>query len=472
MRTRTLASLLITRQLFLLASVLVVIGISQWLILRNVLYQTVAHTLNGSAGVLESFAHHILRQNRRSRLASPGLPSLSNHSGHDILSRLKAPGTEIVVANAHQHVILRSPDIPKTASPTPSSSFYLWHGRIVITETLTHGKHLLGYLWVMSSVSSMNHILVSDTGIFGAVSLLVIVLFAAMGVWSVRSALNPLRPVVAATLRIAGGEWGRTVPIPDQPEELKELSRAVNTLSVRIEEAFTKERTLADQMRRFVADASHELRTPLTALTGFLGLLDAGDLTPQETTQGLRAMRRESQRMARMVNQLLSLSRLDSPMETDFQVSVIPLNQWLKDVRPTLESLCQDHPLLLSFSDEPLHIIFDSDRLSEILFNLIENACRHTPAGTPIHVEMGRTGGEPWLAVRDEGPGFLPGSLPLVFHRFYRGDQSRSGGGSGLGLSITQSLMEALGGRAEARNVPPPGRGAVVCLFFKGTERA
>ncbi len=159
-------------------------------------------------------------------------------------------------------------------------------------------------------------------------------------------------------------------------------------------------------------------------------------------------------------------------METDFQVSVIPLNQWLKDVRPTLESLCQDHPLLLSFSDEPLHIIFDSDRLSEILFNLIENACRHTPAGTPIHVEMGRTGGEPWLAVRDEGPGFLPGSLPLVFHRFYRGDQSRSGGGSGLGLSITQSLMEALGGRAEARNVPPPSRGAVVCLFFKGTERA
>ncbi|MCL4521935.1 MAG: hypothetical protein M1415_10255 [Firmicutes bacterium] len=217
MKSRTLASLLIVRQLILLASVLVVIGVSQWLILRNILYQTVARTLSGSAGVLESFARHLLVKSRTLESASV-LPATkrthhlySAHSIHSILSRLKAPGTEIVVANAKGKVIVISPDLPKHTVLTPSSSFYLWHGRVVITETLRHGQHLLGYLWMLSSVSSMNHILFEDTEIFGAVIVAVIVLFAAMGVFSVRRALEPLRPVVASTLRIAGGEWGDRV---------------------------------------------------------------------------------------------------------------------------------------------------------------------------------------------------------------------------------------------------------------------
>ncbi len=472
MKSRTLASLLIVRQLVLLASVLVVIGVSQWLILRNILYQTVARTLSGSAGVLESFARHLLVKSH-TLVSASALPAAkrthhlySVHSIHSILSRLKAPGTEIVVANAKGKVIVISPDLPKHTVLTPASSFYLWHGRVVITETLTHGKHLLGYLWMLSSVSSMNHILFEDTEIFGAVILAVIVLFAAMGVLSVRSALDPLRPVVASTLRIAGGEWGRTVPVPLEPQELRELSHAVNTMSVRIQESFAKERSISDQMRRFVADASHELRTPLTAINGFLGLLDNGDLNPEETAQGIRAMRRESQRMARMVNQLLTLSRLDAAPHHEFHIRPIDLGGWLTEIGPTLEALCPGHRLNIQPTPDTVTILADPDRLSEILFNLVDNAERHTPKGTSIHLEIGNSADSGWLMVRDHGLGFPEGAQDRVFHRFYRGDRARSGEGSGLGLSIVHALMAAQGGRAEAENVAPPGHGGMVTLYF------
>ncbi len=460
----------------LLATVLAIIGVSQWLILRNVLYQTMAHTLKASAGVLTSFARRVLID----RLISQNLPTtapgvhilhITQVLNHRIFSHLKAPGTQIVVADLKGHVVLRSPGLPTTPPLTPSASFYLWNRRLVITEALGRGKLALGHLWIMASVTAMKHILIADTEIFGLVCLTVLVMFAILGTWSVRNSLTPLGPVVDNTLKIASGEYGHTVPVPTEPSELRELSQAVNTMSVRIHQAFAKERAISEQMRRFVADASHELRTPLTAINGFLELIGTGELSPAETSHGLKAIRRESQRMARLVNQLLALSRLDNAPQHQVQLAPIDVGQWIAELRPALAAIGPLHPLIVGEegampSPPAVEIFADRDRLSEMLLNLVDNAVRHTPPGTPIHIDWGTAHAFGWIRMRDEGPGFPEDALDRVFHRFFRGDRARSGGGSGLGLSIVEGLAKGQGGRAEAGNVPPPDHGAVVTLYF------
>ncbi len=476
MFSRRLGSLLIVRQLVLLATVLAIIGVSQWLILRNVLYQTIAHTLKASAGVLTSFARHVLID----RLIAQNLPTtapgvhilhITQVLNHRIFSHLKSPGTQVVVADMKGHVVLRSPGLPQHPPLTPSAEFYLWNHRVVITETLGRGKLALGHLWIMASVTAMKHILVADTEIFGLVCLAVLVMFAILGTWSVRNSLTPLGPVVDNTLKIASGDYGHTVPVPAQPTELRELSQAVNAMSIRIHQAFAKERAISEQMRRFIADASHELRTPLTAINGFLELIGTGELNSEETAHGLRAIRRESQRMARLVNQLLVLSRLDNAPQHHVQLAAVDIGHWIADLLPALSAMSAQHRLSVGEdgimpSRPPVIILADRDRLSEMLFNLVENAVRHTPPDTPIHIRWGTADDFGWIRVRDEGPGFPEDALDRVFHRFFRGDRARSGGGSGLGLSIVEGLVTAQGGRAEAGNVPPPGHGAMVTLYF------
>jgi two-component system OmpR family sensor kinase len=115
-------------------------------------------------------------------------------------------------------------------------------------------------------------------------------------------------------------------------------------------------------------------------------------------------------------------------------------------------------------------VLADTDRLSEVLFNLVDNAQRHTPEGTPIPITVGQDPPYGWIRVSDEGPGFPPDALTRVFHRFYRGDRARSGTGSGLGLSIVQALVEAQGGHVSAENLEEPNHGAVVTLYFREPE--
>jgi two-component system OmpR family sensor kinase len=324
---------------------------------------------------------------------------------------------------------------------------------------------------MMSSIRSSHQILLQDVEILAAVSALLLILFALLGMWSVKAAIAPLKPLVAGTLRIAQGDWGHTAPEPSQPVELRELSQAVNRMSLAIRAAFDKERAISEQMRRFVADASHELRTPLTAITGFLALLEGGELTPEETQRGLRAMRREGQRMTRLVHQLLTLSQLDTAPELKVHPVPLHLGAWIEESRPALEAVLGDHPLRVTGRPLPEPILADPDALSEILLNLLENARRFAPIHTPITVEYGSDATGVFLRVRDQGPGLGEDALARAFDRFYRSDPARTGGHSGLGLSIVLALVQAQGGKVEVANAAPPDHGAIFTLHFPTASR-
>jgi two-component system OmpR family sensor kinase len=231
-------------------------------------------------------------------------------------------------------------------------------------------------------------------------------------------------------------------------------------MSLAIDKLFEQEKALSAQMRQFVADASHELRTPLTAINGFLDLMHRGELSPHEQKKAIAQLRAQAQRMARLVNQLLTLSRMDSGNEETVHPVPLALAQWLSDLAPTVHSLVGARPLDVIL--EPVLVMTDPDRLTEVLLNLLDNVARYTPENAAVTLRV--YSDPPWgvLEVEDHGPGIPETDLPHVFDRFYRGDRARSSrsGGSGLGLAIVQAIVTAQGGRVSVENLAPPQHGA------------
>jgi two-component system phosphate regulon sensor histidine kinase PhoR len=219
----------------------------------------------------------------------------------------------------------------------------------------------------------------------------------------------------------------------------------------------------ADQIRRdFVANVSHELRTPLTAIRGYVEALSDGDASSEDTHRFLDIIARHTQRMERMVSDLLRLARLDAGQET---LDIVPcdtralLHAVVADLAPSLEARGQR--VDITVAPDAATIRADPTKLHDALRNLVTNASSYAPEHTTIAVEAARHGSRVALSVSDQGPGIPEEDLTRVFERFYRVDKSRARdpGGTGLGLAIVKHLVELHGGQVSAAN--RPGGGAV-----------
>jgi two-component system OmpR family sensor kinase len=308
------------------------------------------------------------------------------------------------------------------------------------------------------------------------VSLVVLVLLAGAGAAIVRASLRPLVGIEQTARAIAAGDLTRRVPDRDPRTEVGRLGRALNTMLAQIESAFSARaaseasaRRSEDRMRRFVADASHELRTPLTTIRGFAELYRQGAARdPAELDRLMRRIEDQAARMGLLVEDLLLLARLDQQRPLDR--SPVDLLALAADAVTDASAVAPDRRIELvlgSGDDRPGHalvVLGDSERLRQVLANLVGNALRHTPAGSPVEVRVGEAAldGRPGAAVEvvDHGPGLTPEQTERVFERFYRADPARSGadGGTGLGLSIVAALVAVHGGTVQVDSVP--GRGA------------
>ncbi len=230
-------------------------------------------------------------------------------------------------------------------------------------------------------------------------------------------------------------------------------------------------RRLEAVRRDFVANVSHELRTPLTVITGFVETLQDEELPPDLRRQFLGMAAGNVQRMQRIVDDLLDLSRIESggwlpnPIEQDVGAVAAEI------VAPMLDAARAKHVALrLELGADAATIYADSTATRQILSNLTENALRHTMSGeVVIFTESDETGA--WLGVRDTGIGIGAEHLPRIFERFYRADPSRSreAGGTGLGLAIVRHLAEAHGGRVRAESTP--GVGTTIAAHFPRSEQ-
>jgi len=218
----------------------------------------------------------------------------------------------------------------------------------------------------------------------------------------------------------------------------------------------------ADEIRRdFVANVSHELRTPLSIFHGNLEtLLEPGDLDEDETRHIYEVMKRHSDRLNLLVNDLLSLARLESK-EANLQLAEIKLRDFLEDVTGDWAKRLAGKNLRLELEvpDNFPTVHADERRLEEVVHNLLDNAVKYSHQKGRIVLNAGAPDQEVVLSVSDEGVGIAANDLPRIFERFYRADRARSRelGGTGLGLSIVKHIAQLHGGRVEAESVVGQG---------------
>ncbi len=272
----------------------------------------------------------------------------------------------------------------------------------------------------------------------------VIVIALLSGAYLARKSLAPVAEMTKTAETITRqGDLSKRISGVDGSDELSTLGRTFNRMLDHIEQGVMAQ-------RRFVADASHELKTPLTAIRGNADLLGRG-LGERDTEEAAAAILREATRMQRIVNDLLAIAELDSTPE--MQLEPVEINQLMRRVAGDFEPIADGRTLQVNGNGTAL-VIGDMDKLERALRNLVQNAISATRSDGRIEIGVARHDGEVVINVADDGSGIPPAHLPHVFERFYRVDpaRARSGGGTGLGLTIVQSIAEAHGGSVIARN--------------------
>lgn len=282
---------------------------------------------------------------------------------------------------------------------------------------------------------------------------------SALGYWVVRSSLRGLVEVEEAAAAVAAGDLGHRVPERDPRTELGSLALSFNRMVARVQSAFATQRASEERLRRFVSDAGHELRTPLTSIRGFAELHRQGAVgDPQEVARLLRRIEDEAVRMGLLVEDLLALARMDE--QRPLELGPVDLAVLAGDAVHDASAVQPERSIELSVDGVPV-LRGDQARLRQVLANLLANALQHTPPTAAVRVRVGHgPGGLAVVEVADTGPGMTPEVAGRVFERFFRADESRTraSGGSGLGLPIVASLVQAHGGRVELDTAP--GRGA------------
>jgi signal transduction histidine kinase len=262
----------------------------------------------------------------------------------------------------------------------------------------------------------------------------------ALALMLARRALAPIARLTATARDIEQTrDPSRRVPVPDSDDEVAELAKTLDAMLQALESSRADAADSLARQRQFVADASHELRTPLTSVLANLELL--ADVLEGDTGEAARSALRSTQRMRRLVGDLLLLARADAQREIPHQPT--DLAQVVIDAAGELGPLAAEHTLELEV--QPATVDGARDELHRLVLNLLENAMRHTPSGTRVRVHLSAYDEIATLVVADDGPGVPADLRDKVFERFVRAEGDH-GGSVGLGLSIVRAVARSHGG--------------------------
>jgi two-component system OmpR family sensor kinase len=301
------------------------------------------------------------------------------------------------------------------------------------------------------------------------VAAIVLLCIAVLAWLVVKLGLRPLQQMQETAGAIAAGDLSRRVETADEHTEVGRLGLALNQMLQHIEHAFDERAASEARLRRFVGDASHELRTPLTSIRGYAELFRRGAAErPEDLAKAMRRIEEEADRMGVLVDDLLLLARLDQgrPIER----TPVDLTRIVGDAVDDARTVAPGRSIEYS-PNGAIIVPGDEVRLRQVMANLLQNAVRHTPADTPVHVRVTTDDADAIIEVRDEGPGMATEEAGRVFERFWRGDASRTraSGGTGLGLAIVAAIADAHGGSASVDTAP--GQGATFRVHLPKTER-
>jgi signal transduction histidine kinase len=272
------------------------------------------------------------------------------------------------------------------------------------------------------------------------------------GLLLARRAISPIAALTATAKEIAEtGDPNRRMPEVEADDEVAELARTLDQMLRALQASREETQEMLVRQREFIADASHELRTPLTSVLANLELL--AEVLDGERGEAARSALRSSQRMRRLVGDLLLLARADAKRAAPRRRT--DLAQVVVEAAAELGPVADGHELVVDAA--PATVDGARDELYRLALNLMENAVRHTPAGTHVHATVAEHDGDVVLTVADDGPGVPPELRDRVFERFVRGGGDR-GSSSGLGLAIVRAVAESHGGRVELHDARPGAR--------------
>ena len=308
-------------------------------------------------------------------------------------------------------------------------------------KTSGDGKDIIGYVFVTNVV---DNILKTWSSLTGITAIVTIGVFAAAMIVSLmysKHMAKPLDEMAAASRRFARGDFSVRVRQREDPtDEMGALIDSFNKMADSLENA-------EERRSEFIANISHELRTPMTTISGFAeGLLD-GTIPPEDEKKYLRAISDETKRLSRLVRDMLDVSQLrnraaDPTKRIDFDLTELTLQTLLSfESRATKKNLDVDPQL----PDNHIMVHADKDAITQVIYNLLDNAVKFASPGSCITVRIYKDNGKAYVSVRDYGETIPPDDLPFIFDRFHKSDRSRSldKDGVGLGLYLVKSIINS-----------------------------
>lgn len=323
-----------------------------------------------------------------------------------------------------------------------------------------------GLIQLSTSMQDAADILKNQIYIYIGVSILILIIGAVLGGTVFKQTLNPLYNMTRTIEEINVNQLHTRLPENNGQSEIDRLSNSFNNMLQRIETSFEKEQAIKEKMRQFVSDASHELRTPLTSIHGFVEVLLMGAAKNEKQLDlALNSILVESERLTKLVNDLLMLTKLDQQISVE--MSTENINNIINEVFPQLQILSGKRKIQLQLEDN-IKVNINKDQIKQVIFNLVQNAIQHTDKNTGIiTISTSIDNNFAVLEIKDNGTGISEKHLNQIFDRFFRSEshRSREQGGYGLGLSIVKSIIEAHEGKITVKsNV---GIGTTFSIYLK-----
>ncbi len=463
---------LLSRSLLIMAVLLALIGLFQYVFMKDVIYRNKATSMQSQiASIAPAAWQHsgtsTEGDTRQSRLFIPEaeLAFIDLQGNYSVLSNWPG-GIDPPRLDTQEYldVLERRPG----AEPKPrlKTNYKIINSGgaeqlIVLQPVFEHGQ-ILGVVQISTFTSPLKELLVRQLLTFLFLSLIAM-LFGLFGFLPIlKRTLDPLSKMVDTAGQIDAGNLARRFPTRQGQVEIDRLAESFNGMLERLEASFEAEQETKEQMRRFISDASHELRTPLTSIRGFLEVLLRGAANqPEQLHKALNSMHSESVRLTKLVHDLLLLTKLDRTPHIELKEGI--LDTVIRDMEPQLRILAGGRALSLLIEPD-LKCKYDTDKMKQVVLNLFHNAVQHTdPEKGHIQISLVKKDDGVRLSVQDNGPGISESHLPHVFDRFYRSDSSRTRkyGGAGLGLAITMAIVQAHGGTISVESKEEKG-----CTFY------
>lgn len=489
LKAKSLKGQLLIRSLFLLVLLLILMGSSQYIVMKHYLYASKEQILDFRLDNIDK--NIIMKMTSKEDIKENASEIINNITDQNISvaiidadgkvvldsSKSKLPYSEVISEENNTIPKLMADEYKEILTQKNDSKVYKIikdkNGNENIIAILKIGGNInnhLALIQISTSTQEMDNILNIQISIYLIASILILIIGIVIGKRVLSSTLKPLYNMANTVEQITVGQLDMRLQENNKQIEIDRLSKAFNDMLARIETSFEMEEKIKEKMRNFISDASHELRTPLTSIHGFVEVLLRGAAkNEKQLNLALNTILLESDRLEELVNELLVLTKLDQKIQVEMLEEDI--KDIVEEVYPQLQILAGERKVELNLESN-IYIRANRNQIKQVIINLVQNSIQHTGnkdglINISVNSEKTTKGHIAVLKIKDNGAGIAEKDLSEIFDRFFRSNthRSRKSGGYGLGLSIVKSIVDTHDGEIKVQS--EVGKGTSFSVYFK-----